>query len=113
MNEREIHRAEDHREFGENIRAARKASKVSRAIVAEKAGISVGYLGEVERGEKWPKLSVLRSIARAVRVSPTRFFEFKDQETGDQVEKLQLIIKNRPLEERRQVLRVLRALLGI
>jgi transcriptional regulator with XRE-family HTH domain len=109
----EVHRVQDHREFGQNIQAARKAQKVSRAVVAERAGISVGYLGEVERGEKWPKLKVLRSIAQAINVSPARFFEFKDQEPGAPLEKLHLILKNRTLEQQQQVVRVVRALLGI
>jgi transcriptional regulator with XRE-family HTH domain len=111
--DREIHKVEDHREFGENIRAARKTAKVSRAVAAERAGISVGYLGEVERGERWPRLNVTRAIARAINVSPARFFEFQDPEAGHPIEKLQSALKNRTLEEQRQVLRVVRALLGI
>jgi transcriptional regulator with XRE-family HTH domain len=113
MDEREVHKVEDHREFGENIRAARKASKISRAVAAERAGISVGYLGEVERGEKWPKLNVLRAIARSIRVSPAKFFEFKEHKAGDPIENLQAELKNRTSEQQRQALRVVRALLGI
>jgi transcriptional regulator with XRE-family HTH domain len=110
--DREVHKVEDHREFGENIRAARKAAKISRAVAAERAGISVGYLGEVERGERWPRLNVTRAIARAIGVSPARFFEFEDKEAGTPIERLNSTLKNRTTEQQRQALRVVRALLA-
>ena len=36
--------------FGKKVRAVREAANLSRELAAEKAGITVSYLGEVERG---------------------------------------------------------------
>jgi transcriptional regulator with XRE-family HTH domain len=42
--------------FGRKVRAVREAHRYSREAAAERAGISATYLGEIERGEKWPSL---------------------------------------------------------
>src|ERR1700677_4117117 len=83
--------------FGKNIRAARDSLNISREIAAERAGIDADYLGEIERGEKWPALWMTRAIARALEVSPAKFLEFEDEnEDGSGViEKLQRILSSR------------------
>jgi transcriptional regulator with XRE-family HTH domain len=45
---------------------------LSQAQLAEKAGISVGYVGEVEMGRKFPSAEKLENIARALGVKPYR-----------------------------------------
>ena len=45
---------------------------LSQAQLAEKAGISVGYVGEVEMGRKFPSAEKLESIARALELRPYR-----------------------------------------
>jgi transcriptional regulator with XRE-family HTH domain len=99
--------------FGRKIRAVRDAAHVSREVAAEKSGITVNYLGEVERGEKWPSLEIICAIATALSVSPAAFFEFEAQETDPAalVQKLHQILENRTTEQRQQALRVLRGLL--
>lgn len=98
--------------FGRKVRAVREATGISRELAAEKAGITANYLGEVERGEKWPSLEITRAVARALNVSPSVFFEFEDQETdpGILVERLRRIIENRTVEQQQQALRVLKGL---
>ena len=98
--------------FGKNVRAARDAANLSREVTAERAGITASYLGEIERGEKWPGLEVIRSIARSLRVSATRFFEFEDEETGTPIDKVRLALENRTGQEQQQAVRVVRALFG-
>lgn len=98
--------------FGRKVRAVREAAGSSRELAAEKAGITANYLGEVERGEKWPSLEIIRAVARALNVSPSVFFELEDQETdpGILVAKLHRIIENRTVEQQQQALRVLKGL---
>jgi transcriptional regulator with XRE-family HTH domain len=98
--------------FGKNIRAARESANISREVAAERAEITVEYLGEIERGEKWPALRIIRSIADGLRVSPAKFFEFDDIEadTGTVIEKFQRALDNRTPEQQQQALRVIRAL---
>jgi transcriptional regulator with XRE-family HTH domain len=99
--------------FGRKIRAVRDAAHVSREVAAEKSGITANYLGEVERGEKWPSLEIICAIATALSVSPSEFFEFESQEAdpGILIQKLHRILENRTTEQQQQALRVLKGLL--
>lgn len=99
--------------FGRNIRAARESVNVSRDVVAERAEITVEYLGEVERGEKYPALKVTRAIARGIGVSPARFYEFDDEEIGSPIEQVHLALEKRVREQQLQALRVIKALFGL
>jgi transcriptional regulator with XRE-family HTH domain len=98
--------------FGRKVRAVRDAAHISRELAAEKSGITASYLGEVERGEKWPSLEIICAIATALSVSPPVFFDFEAQETdtGILVQKLHRIIENRTTEQQQQALRVLKGL---
>jgi transcriptional regulator with XRE-family HTH domain len=99
--------------FGRKVRAVRDAADISRELAAEKSGITANYLGEVERGEKWPSLEIICAIATALSVSPSIFFDFESQETdpGILTQKLHRIIQNRTTEQQQQALRVLKGLL--
>ncbi len=77
MNEQEL--------FGRRVRAVRKATKLSREKAAEKAHMNSNYLGEIERGEKWPSLEKINGLAKALNVSPSIFFEFEREETDERV----------------------------
>jgi|SRR5580698_6861829 transcriptional regulator with XRE-family HTH domain len=105
---------DDQAAFGRNIRAARESRNISRELAAERAGITASYLGEIERGEKWPTLGIIRSIARGLNISPGRFFEFEDDqaEAGPLIEQFQRALDNRAPEEQQRALRVIRALFG-
>jgi transcriptional regulator with XRE-family HTH domain len=99
--------------FGRKVRAVRDAAHISRELAAEKSGITANYLGEVERGEKWPSLEIICAIATALSVSPQAFFEFEAQESDPSIliQKLHRIIENRTTEQQQQALRVLKGLL--
>jgi transcriptional regulator with XRE-family HTH domain len=101
--------------FGRNIRAVRDSLKLSREIVAERAGIDADYLGEIERGEKWPALWMTRAIAQVLGVPPATFFEFTEEteDAPDITEEFQQILGPRTQEERTQALRVIKALFGL
>jgi transcriptional regulator with XRE-family HTH domain len=101
--------------FGRRIRAIREAASLSRELVAEKADINVNYLGEIERGEKWPSLEVIEQLAKALTVSPAAFFEFEAEEIDPSVllSKLQDVLANRNTEQLQQALRILKALFEI
>ena len=99
--------------FGRKVRAVRESADMSRELAAEKAGITVSYLGEVERGEKWPSLEIIRAIATALSASLSTFLEFEAQDTDPVIlkEKLHRILDNRTIEQQQQALRVLKGLL--
>jgi transcriptional regulator with XRE-family HTH domain len=96
--------------FGKRLRTVR--GKRSRASVAEAAKISPGYLGELERGEKWPALDIIVQVAEVLAVSPGVFFEFESEEVNPQILRARL---NRTLEnsDTRQLQQALRLLLSL
>jgi len=56
-------------ELGSKIRQARKAKGYSQEQLAELAEIAPNYLGEVERGQKMPRMDVFVRIIKALDVS--------------------------------------------
>jgi len=65
--------------LGQDIRALRKSKLWTLSVLAEKAGCSVGYLSEVERGERVVSIKFLRSIADAFSLPLGWFFTHDDQ----------------------------------
>ena len=55
--------------FGDAVRELRKTSGLSQMALAEKAGLSLNYVGEVERGEKLVSLETIVRLAKALDVS--------------------------------------------
>lgn len=49
--------------IGEALRRRRKELKLSMQVVADRAGLSVGFISQVERGQSTPSLSSLNSMA--------------------------------------------------
>jgi transcriptional regulator with XRE-family HTH domain len=98
--------------FGSRIRSIREAANLSRETAAERAGTSANYLGEVERGEKFPTLEMIERIAIALEVPPSAFFEYEAEEIDDQIlmSKLQRLISRLNTDQMQEALRVLKAL---
>lgn len=97
--------------FGNRIRSIREAANLSRETAAERAGTGANYLGEVERGEKFPTLEMLERIAAALKVSPSAFFEYEAEEVDNQIlmSKLQELLSRLKTDQLQQALRVLKA----
>jgi transcriptional regulator with XRE-family HTH domain len=104
---------ENRRRFGQRIRSAREAAHSSRDAVAEKAKIGVNYLGQIERGEKWPTLEVIVSVANAIGVSPSMFLDLDPVETEPEALKVAIsqLLQNRDSAQLQVVFRVVKALL--
>jgi transcriptional regulator with XRE-family HTH domain len=98
--------------FGRRIRTIRNTTRLSRERVAERAGINPNYLGEIERGEKWPSLEVLESLSKVLNVQVATFFEYDSYEPNVNLLKVKLrhILENRPIEDVQRAYRLLRAL---
>lgn len=61
--------------FGEIVRVARKAKRLSQEELAEKAGLHRTYIGMIERGEKNITLSNISKIARALEIPINELFK--------------------------------------
>ncbi len=55
--------------IGKNIRKYRLMKKLRQEDLAEKANLSVNYVGAIERGEKTPSLETLLTIINTLGVS--------------------------------------------
>ncbi len=55
--------------IGKNIRKYRLIKKLRQEDLAEKANLSINYVGAIERGEKIPSLETFISIINALGVS--------------------------------------------
>src|SRR6185312_7465300 len=87
--------------FGSRVRSIREAANLSRENVAERAKISTSYLGEVERGEKRPKLDMIERIAAALEVPPAALFEYEAEEVDKNIllNKLQRLLSDQSVEK--------------
>ena len=57
--------------LGDKIRLMRAEKSLSLQELSQKAGISVSYLSEIERGTVYPALSTLRRVAEGIGAPPT------------------------------------------
>ena len=73
---------EDVISLGEMLRECRKQSKLTMQVVADGAGLSVGFISQVERNITVPSLSSLRAIA-GVLGSPISHFLDQPANTKD------------------------------
>jgi len=82
--------------IGKNIRKIRVAKKMRQEDLAEKSGLSVTYIGMVERAEKTPSLESLISILNSLGASAdmvlcdvlTSGYEVKHSMLNDKLEQL-------------------------
>ncbi|MBN3524964.1 helix-turn-helix domain-containing protein [Paenibacillus apiarius] len=58
-----------HKKIGKNLQDIRKSRNLSLDQVAEMSGVSKGMLGQIERGESNPTISVLWKIVNGLRIS--------------------------------------------
>ena len=61
--------------IGSALRELRKGRELSLATVASRAGLTKGFLSQVERGAKDPSISTLVRLARALDVPISSFFK--------------------------------------
>jgi transcriptional regulator with XRE-family HTH domain len=61
--------------LGRVIRQERQNRDLTMKELGEQAGLSEIYIGEIERGQKYPSAKVLESLARALDVDLAELFE--------------------------------------
>ncbi|MFT4560429.1 MAG: transcriptional regulator with XRE-family HTH domain [Gammaproteobacteria bacterium] len=59
---------------GSELRALRKARRLSLTELAERADLSIGYLSQIERNISTPSVKALGSVARSLDVTVAWFF---------------------------------------
>ncbi|MDR0597872.1 MAG: helix-turn-helix domain-containing protein [Treponema sp.] len=66
--------------LAKNLKLYRGLRAMSQAALAEKAGISIPFLSDIERGNKWPYMDTLINIANVLEVDVYELL--KPAETG-------------------------------
>ena len=62
-------------QFGSALRVMRKEAGWSQMTLAERASLTLSYVGEIERGEKMASLETLVKLAVAFRISGAALLE--------------------------------------
>jgi len=57
--------------FGATVRRLRTAKGWTQEDLGDAAGLTTTYVGQVERGDKVPSLTVVLKLARGLGVAPT------------------------------------------
>lgn len=68
--------------FGRVVRSLRERRSLSQESLAELAGLSRSYLGELERGSAMPSLETLQKLADALGEPLTFVIGLYEQEAG-------------------------------
>ena len=55
--------------FGKRVRDQRRISHITQEQLAEKAGVSLSFIGHIERGSRKASLETLVAIANALKIS--------------------------------------------
>jgi len=74
--------------FGKNIKCCRNRRNWSLADLAEHANISINFLGDIERGNKWPRPDSLARIADALEVKVFELFLEEDLQINPKTQTL-------------------------
>ncbi|MCQ2591855.1 MAG: helix-turn-helix domain-containing protein [Treponema sp.] len=72
--------------LGKNIRELRKQKGWTQEVLAEKSGISVPFMTQIELGKKSASLEVVESIAYALTVPYSRLFKDDNPSTKTEFE---------------------------
>ena len=82
--------------FGLKLKQFRTAKKLSLTELAEKAGLSVSYINEIEKGKKYPKAEKISTLANALDVTYDKLVSLK---LDKQLAPVGDILNSRLLEE--------------
>jgi transcriptional regulator with XRE-family HTH domain len=61
--------------FGNSVRELRLERDLTQEKFAEATGLSVKYLGKIERGLASPSFSVIANLAEVLEVAPDKLFK--------------------------------------
>ncbi|MDR2700938.1 MAG: helix-turn-helix domain-containing protein [Spirochaetaceae bacterium] len=74
--------------FGKNIRIYRNRRNWSQADLAEYANISINFIGDMERGKKWPHPETLTKLADALEIRIFELFIEEENEFNPETKKM-------------------------
>jgi len=67
--------------LGRRLRALRRLKRLTQKDLAGRLGISVSNLSAIERGDKYPRVEMLKKIARILDVPLEELFVLQDTQS--------------------------------
>ena len=90
-------------QIGRRIRQLRKENDLTQEMLSWNAGITVSFLGDIERGKKQPSIESLEKLLFALGITFQEFFSFeidyKIQSDTAALDAVYTVLKNRPNHE--------------
>jgi len=74
--------------FGRNVKIYRNRRNWSQADLAEYANISINFIGDIERGKKWPHPDTLTKLADALEIKVFELFIEENKELNMETKKI-------------------------
>ncbi len=97
------------KQLGVRIRIFRKQAELTQQELAEKAGVSYKYLGQIERGQVNLSVEKMVDIANGLHIEPCKLLETQDKESSILVE-AQLVLSGLTKKELCIALDILKSL---
>jgi transcriptional regulator with XRE-family HTH domain len=96
--------------IGKVIRRERQDRRLTIKELGDKAGLSEIYVGEIERGQKYPSSNVLESLARALELDMADLLELMAEQIRferqpEPVNSIGFILPSTPSQPRRLVVK--------
>ena len=63
-------------EFGRAVRTLRTERGMTQQELADACGLDIGYIGQIERGQRNPTLGAMHSIASVLRINLSALLKF-------------------------------------
>ena len=67
---------------GERVMDWRVALRMSRALLAQKAGVSAHYINRLEQGRANPRVATLQAVAKALGTTVSELIDVSGEEFG-------------------------------
>ncbi len=61
--------------LGEKVKYYREQRNLYQVELADIVGVSTGYIGSIEQGVRSPSLKLLKKIAKALKISPSKLLD--------------------------------------
>ncbi len=98
----------NYRLLGKRIKQERLNKRLTQEVLAEKANISVSFLGQIERGERKLSLETLIKLGEALGVSLDYLVKDYTSKSDPELDELIYILRNQSQQEIRMLADVAR-----
>ena len=71
-------------QVGQRLKELRDSYRITQEQLAERAGRSYKFIGEIERGKANPSLDVIHDLAKALNIEPYELLVVPGRESGAQ-----------------------------